>query len=136
MAAARDFRMVFVMAANEDEARKIAQALVEERLAACVNIVGPVHSIYRWRGTIESANEFMLVIKTSMRHFSKLEQRVRELHSYEVPEIVAVTLAAGSKPYVAWLAESTRQAAPSTPVRLRRRSGAERVSRSPDEPKP
>lgn len=121
-AVARDFRMVFVMAANEDEAGRIAQALVAERLAACVNIVGPVHSVYRWRGTIENASEYMLVIKTSMRHFSKLERRVRELHSYEVPEIVAVTLAAGSKPYVAWLAESTRQAAPSASPGSRRRS--------------
>jgi periplasmic divalent cation tolerance protein len=122
IAAARDFRMVFVMAANEDEAVRIAQALVGERLAACVNIVGPVHSIYRWRGTIENASEYMLLIKAAMRHFSKLERRVRELHSYEVPEIVAVTLAAGSKPYVAWLAESTRQAALSAPPRFRRRS--------------
>ena len=122
MAAARDFRMVFVMAANEDEGRRMAQALVEERLAACVNIVGPVHSIYRWRGAVESANEYMLVIKTSMRHFSKLERRVRELHSYDVPEVVAVTLAGGSKPYVAWLAESTRQAALSASARPRRRS--------------
>ena len=110
------------MAANEDEAGRIARALVEERLAACVNIVGPVHSVYRWRGTIENASEYMLVIKTSMRHFSKLEGRVRELHSYEVPEIVAVTLAAGSKPYVAWLAESIGQAASSVPSRSRRRS--------------
>jgi len=114
--------MVFVMAANEDEAGRIAQALVEERLAACVNIVGPVHSVYRWRGMIESASEYMLVIKTSMRHFSKLERKVRELHSYEVPEIIAVTLAAGSKPYLAWLAESTRQAAPPAPPRSRRHS--------------
>jgi len=121
-AVARDFRIVFVMAANEDEAGRIARALVEERLAACVNIVGPVHSVYRWRGTIENASEYMLVIKTSMRHFSKREGRFRELHSYEVPEIVAVTLAAGSKPYVAWLAESTAQAAPSISSRSRRRS--------------
>jgi len=119
-AAARDFRIVFVMAANEDDARRIAQALVEERLAACVNIVGPVHSVYRWRGTVENASEYMLVIKTVMRHFSKLEQRVRELHSFEVPEIVAVTLAAGSKPYLAWLAESATPATPS--ARPRRRS--------------
>jgi periplasmic divalent cation tolerance protein len=77
---------------------------------------------YRWRGAVENASEYMLVIKTSMRHFSKLERRVRELHSYEVPEVIAVTLSAGSKPYVAWLAESTRPAAPSAPSRSRRRS--------------
>lgn len=122
VATARDFTMVFVMAANGDEAESIAQALVREKLAACVNIVGSVHSIYRWRGAIENASEHMLVIKARRRDFPKLERRVRELHSYEVPEIVAMTLAAGSKPYVAWLAESTRQAARSTPVRSRRPS--------------
>lgn len=110
-----------MMAANEDEAQRIAQALVAERLAACVNIAGPVHSIYRWRGEIENASEYMLVIKTSKRHFSKLERRVRELHSYEVPEIVAVTLVEGSKPYIAWLAESTGPEVPPAPSQSRRR---------------
>jgi periplasmic divalent cation tolerance protein len=122
VAAARDFRIIFVMAANEDEAGRIAQALVEEKLAACVNIVGPVHSTYRWRGAIENASEYMLVIKAPTRHFSKVERKVRELHSYKVPEIVAVTLAAGSKPYLAWLAESTTQTARSASPRSRRRS--------------
>ncbi len=122
MAAARDFRLVFVMAANEGESGRIAQALVEEKLAACVNIVGPVHSTYRWRGTVETASEYMLLIKAPMRHFSQLERRVRELHSYDVPEIVAVTLAAGSRPYVAWMAESTVLARPSASPRSRRRS--------------
>jgi periplasmic divalent cation tolerance protein len=119
LAGARDFRIVFVMAANEAEAARIAQTLVEERLAACVNIIGPVHSIYRWRGTIENASEYMLVIKAPHRHFSKVERRVRDLHSYEVPEIVAVTLTAGSKPYLTWLAESTTPAAPSASPRRR-----------------
>jgi periplasmic divalent cation tolerance protein len=122
MAAARDFRMVFVMAANQDESARIAQALVEEKLAACVNIVGPVNSIYRWRGVIENTSEYMMVIKAPARHFSKLERRVRELHSYEVPEIVAVTVAAGSNPYIAWLAESTIQAQRSAATRPRRPS--------------
>ena len=119
IAAARAFRIVFVMAANEDESTRIAQALVEERLAACVNIVGPVHSIYRWREAVENAREYLLVIKAAMRDFSRLERRVRELHSYEVPEIIAVSLAAGSGPYIAWLAESTGAAA--RPIRARRR---------------
>ena len=120
-AAARDYSITFVMAANEDEAEKIAMALVEEKLAACVNIVGPVRSIYRWHGEIENASESMLVIKTSRRHFSRIERRVHELHSYEVPEVVAVALAAGSEPYISWLAEST---APATPLaqQSRRRS--------------
>jgi len=120
--AARDFRMVFVMAANEDESARIAQALVEENLAACVNIVGPVRSIYRWRGAIENAREYMLVIKAPKHHFSRLERRVRQLHSYEVPEIVAIPFAAGSRPYIAWLAESTTEAARSASARSHRRS--------------
>jgi periplasmic divalent cation tolerance protein len=107
------------MVANEDESATIAQALVEEKLAACVNVVGPVHSIYRWRGAIENAREYMLVIKAAVRNFSKLERRVRELHSYEVPEIVAVPLAAGSKSYIAWLAESTVEAHRAAPARRR-----------------
>jgi periplasmic divalent cation tolerance protein len=121
-AAARDFGIIFVMAADEAESGRIAQAVVEERLAACVNVVGPVRSTYRWRGNIENASEYMLVIKAPTRHFAQLERRVRELHSYEVPEIVAVTLAAGSKPYVAWLAESTAPAQPPAPPKRPRRS--------------
>ncbi|MBV8775459.1 MAG: divalent-cation tolerance protein CutA, partial [Deltaproteobacteria bacterium] len=97
-------------------------ALVEERLAACVNIVGPVRSIYRWRGAIENASEYMLLIKAPARHIPLVERRVGELHSYEVPEIVAVTLAAGSKPYLAWLDESTSrgQRRPTSPPNRRR----------------
>ena len=121
-AAARDFVMVFVMAANEGEAGRIAQALVEEKLAACVNIVGPVLSTYRWHGKVETASESMLLIKARVRDFSKLERRVRELHSYELPEVVAVTLAAGSKAYLAWLAESTAPAPQSIRQRSRRSS--------------
>jgi periplasmic divalent cation tolerance protein len=119
-AAARQFRMVFVAAANEDEAGRIAEALVEEKLAACVNIVAPVRSIYRWRGAVEHASEYMLMIKAPVRLFVKLEQRVRELHSYEVPEVVALTLSEASRPYVAWLDESTRPSRHPAARRLRR----------------
>jgi periplasmic divalent cation tolerance protein len=104
---ARDFSIVLVMAANEVESNNIAKHLVEEKLAACVNIVGPVRSIYRWRGAIEKASECLLLIKTATRLVARVERRVRELHSYEVPEVVAVKLDAGSKPYLAWIADST-----------------------------
>jgi len=106
-AAANNPRMVFVMAGNEDEAAKIARALVEERLAACVNILGPVRSVYRWRGAIEDEREYLLVIKSQARLYSRVERKVRELHSYEVPEIIAVAITQGSKPYLDWLIEST-----------------------------
>jgi periplasmic divalent cation tolerance protein len=107
MVLARDFRIVFVMAGSEEEADRIAEALVTERLAACANIIGSARSIYRWRGAVERASEYMLMIKTHARHFTKLERRVRQLHSYEVPEIVAIPLAAGSTAYLEWLADST-----------------------------
>jgi len=106
-AIASNLRIVFVMAGNEDEAAKIARALVEERLAACVNILGPVRSVYRWRGAIEDEREYLLVIKSQARLYSRVERKVRELHSYEVPEIIAVAIAQGSKPYLEWLVEST-----------------------------
>jgi len=99
-------RLVFVMAANEDEAAAIARALVEERLAACVNLITPVRSIYRWRGAIEESRECLLLIKTSARHYAKLEKRVKQLHSYEVPEVIAAPLTHGSADYLKWIAES------------------------------
>jgi periplasmic divalent cation tolerance protein len=106
-ATASKMRIAFVMAADEEEAARIGQALVAENLAACVNIAGPVRSIYRWRGAIEDAREFMLIIKTQARLFDRLARRVKELHSYEVPEIIALPLAAGWKPYLEWIIQST-----------------------------
>ncbi|MGA2409877.1 MAG: divalent-cation tolerance protein CutA [Candidatus Binataceae bacterium] len=107
MAVASGARLVLVMAANEAEAAVIARTLVEERLAACVNLVAPVRSIYRWHGVIEDATECLLLIKTSARHYPKLERRVKQLHSYEVPEIVAVTFTHGSADYLKWIGEAT-----------------------------
>ena len=118
-------RIIFVMAGNGDEAAKIARSLVEERLAACVNIVGPVRSFYRWRGAIEDEQEYLLIIKSRDQLFPKLERRVREQHSYEVPEIVAVAIARGSKPYLDWLIDSTAGNS--------RASGAPRRSRRHDD---
>lgn len=108
MALASNIRVAFVMAADEKEAARIARALVEENLAACANIVGPVRSIYRWRGAIEDAREFMLIVKTRARLFDRMAARVKELHSYEVPEIIALPLTAGWKPYLDWIVESTQ----------------------------
>lgn len=115
MAAAAGARIVFVMAANEEEASVIARTLVEERLAACVNIIMPVRPIYRWQGAIEESHESLLLIKTSARNYAKLERRVEELHSYDVPEIVATALANGSADYLKWIAESTSQ--PADPIK-------------------
>lgn len=77
---------------------------MEEKLAACVNIVGaPVESIYRWKGRVEQAREILLLVKTSRRRFRVLERRIRELHTYDVPEIVALPIADGSAEYLRWI---------------------------------
>ena len=107
MKSAESYRAVLVTAGSEEEGARIARALVEERLAACVNIVPRIRSIYRWRGAVEDEAETLLVIKTSAASLEKLEARVRELHSYEVPEIIALPLDSGSAPYLDWLGENT-----------------------------
>jgi periplasmic divalent cation tolerance protein len=91
--------------ASRDDARRVARALVERRLAACVQIRGPIESIYRWQGNVETAEEWQCVAKTRRELFSQVEQAIRELHPYEVPEILAVEIARASKAYERWLEE-------------------------------
>jgi len=105
-------RLVLVTAGNEERAARIAHALVEERLAACVNLIGPVRSIYRWREAIEDEREVLMIIKTRKALYPRLELRIRELHGYEVPEIVALAPDAADQPYLAWLMHSTAVQAP------------------------
>jgi periplasmic divalent cation tolerance protein len=91
------------------EARRIACAVVEARLAACVNILpGAVQSIYRWKGKVESARERLVLIKTSRRRLAKLRKTVEQLHSYDVPEFIALPIAAGSPAYLAWVEDCLR----------------------------
>ena len=99
--------VVLVTCGSAKEARKIARVLVEGRIAACVSMVpSAVESIYRWKGKVESAKEFLLVIKTSRGRFTALQAEVLRLHSYEVPEIVALPIADASRDYLSWIAES------------------------------
>jgi periplasmic divalent cation tolerance protein len=99
--------VVLVTCANRREAGRIARALVEEKLAACVNVVdGPVLSIYRWKGRVERAREILLIIKTTAAAFSRLEPRVKELHSYDTPEIIGLPILAGSRGYLDWVGGS------------------------------
>jgi periplasmic divalent cation tolerance protein len=92
---------------SEKEARRIARALVERRLAACVNTFSaPIESVYRWKGKIETAKEFTLLVKTTRARLPAVDSAIRELHSYDVPEIIALPIAAGSKDYLAWLIDS------------------------------
>lgn len=102
--------VVMVTAASEEQALSIARALVEERLAACVNLVGSIRSIYRWQGAVHDDREQLMIIKTRASMLPAVERRVKELHSYEVPEVIALPIAAGSKPYLEWVIESTATA--------------------------
>lgn len=87
---------------------RIARALVEERLAACVNLVPGLTSIYRWQGKLEQATECLLLIKTTADRFEELKQRVQALHPYELPEIIAVPITAGDSTYLNWLTENSK----------------------------
>ncbi len=99
--------VVLVTCGSSKEARKIARALVEWELAACVSMMpSAMESIYRWKGKVESAKEFLLVIKTARKRFAAVQAEVRRLHSYEVPEIIALPIADGSRDYLSWIAES------------------------------
>jgi len=93
---------------SEEEARRISEALVERRLAACVQVAGPVVSRYRWQGKVEEAREWQCLAKTEMARYPEVEAAIRELHSYEEPEIVATPIVAGSPGYLAWIGESLR----------------------------
>ena len=88
---------------SEAEAKSIAGTLIERRLAACVQILGPIESVYRWEGTIETAREWQCLAKTAQDLFSAAESAIREVHSYDVPEILAFPVAAGSDSYCAWM---------------------------------
>ncbi len=100
-----EFIVVFVTAGSSAEGERLAHALVEERLAACVNRIPAVQSVYRWQGKVEQSAEELLVIKTRADLFAALEKRVRELHSYSVPEVIALPIINGSKAYLKWLGE-------------------------------
>ena len=103
--------LVLVTCGSAKEAKKIAEALVRGRLAACVNfLASPVESIYRWKGKVETAKEYLLLIKTSRGQFAALEKEIQRLHSYEVPEIIALPIVAGTKPYLEWLEASVGKA--------------------------
>jgi periplasmic divalent cation tolerance protein len=102
-----DALVVFMTAADGEEAARLADMLVGARLAACVQIMPKMESVYRWRGQIERATEVLLIAKTAASKFEELEREVRALHSYETPEIVAIPIVAGSAAYLEWLFANT-----------------------------
>lgn len=105
-----DARIILTTAGSPEEARKIAHALVERRLAACVNIVPQVESVYRWQGKLETAQEWLLLIKTQDDLFERVRSAVKELHSYDLPECVMLEVSAGSQEYLSWIENNTTQA--------------------------
>lgn len=101
-----DKRIVLCTTGSEEEARKIAHHLVENQLAACVNIVARVQSIYRWQGKVESGTEWLLLIKTTADKFDDVRDAIRGLHSYDLPECIAIAIEDGSTEYLEWIGES------------------------------
>jgi periplasmic divalent cation tolerance protein len=100
--------LVLTTASSKDEARKIGRALVEGLLAACVNVVPQVASIYRWEGEVEEAEEWLLIVKTTRGAFERVRDAINELHSYDVPECIAIAIESGSREYLNWLGESVK----------------------------
>jgi periplasmic divalent cation tolerance protein len=103
-----DYIEVVTTTESRDDAQAIGQALVEGRLAACAQIVGPVTSIYRWQGKINTTQEWQCRAKTRRELFDRVKETIRRLHPYQLPEIIAIALTAGSADYLAWLAEETK----------------------------
>jgi len=99
--------IVLITTSDEVEAGRIARALVEARLSGCVNIIKDIRSIYSWQGKIEDENEVLMVVKTRESLFDSLMEKVKELHSYTVPEIIALPIIRGSEDYLKWLKEVT-----------------------------
>ena len=101
-----DARIVFTSTDSAEKAHALARALVEQRLAACVNIVERAHSIYRWQGAVEETNEWLLLIKTEATALPQLEQTLHALHSYELPEFLVLAAESGSAAYLRWISDS------------------------------
>ena len=100
--------VVLITAPTAEKAAEMAHAIVSEKLAACVNIVPNVRSIYRWEGEVQDESEVLMVVKTTADRFESLKERVRALHPYSVPEVIRLDIAAGHAPYLDWVRESSR----------------------------
>ena len=104
-----DKRIVLTTAGSQQEAQKIAEALVEQRLAACVNIISGMHSVYRWQGKVEQADEWLLLIKTTESASAPLRDAITKLHSYEVPECIVLSIEDGTPAYLDWIGDSVKR---------------------------
>ncbi len=104
-----DVRLIYVTASDQDEVDRIAQALVQERLAACVNVLGPIRSIYRWNGQLESNSEIAMLVKTTQSRVTETVERIRALHSYECPAILVLPVLGGNAAFLRWVEAETTQ---------------------------
>lgn len=102
---------VFTTISNKDGASKISKALIGKRLAACVQISGPIKSVYRWKGKVETAKEWVCIIKTRKSLYKKVEKIIKAMHPYEIPEIIVTPIAQGSRDYLKWLSNETKEPA-------------------------
>jgi periplasmic divalent cation tolerance protein len=104
-----DYIVVFITTSSLEEAKKIANHLVENKIAACINIVEKINSTFFWKGNIENYDESLLIVKTKRSLFSKLKEEVKKLHSYTVPEIIAIPIVEGSEDYLNWIDETVKE---------------------------
>lgn len=105
--ASGDFIVIFITAKDTAQARTVARKLLDDKLAACVNIVSGVQSLFWWEGKVDEAAEVLLVVKSRKKLFAKLQRAVRAAHSYQVPEIIALPIVAGNKEYLNWIKQTT-----------------------------
>jgi periplasmic divalent cation tolerance protein len=103
-----NYIVIYITTGSVNEAKKIGRALVEEKLAACSNIISPIRSIYSWQGKICDDKEALMILKTRKKLFNQIVKRVEKLHSYDVPEIIAMPIIEGSSKYLSWLNEETK----------------------------
>src|SRR5438270_5410761 len=99
--------IILTTAGSKDEARKVAKSLVESRLAACVNVIPKIESVYRWEDNVQTAEEWLLLIKTSSLNFEAVQEAIRKLHSYDLPECIAIKISEGEEKYLEWLTENS-----------------------------
>lgn len=104
-----DKRLFITTAPTREEANTIATELVSRRLAACVNILGPISSVYRWQGAVEDSEEFLLLVKSTESNGSAVQDAIRELHSYQIPELISFTVESGLENYLNWITASVRK---------------------------
>ena len=102
-----EFIQIYTTVAKRSDAERIAKTLFEKKLSACTQIIGPITSVYRWKGNMEKSKEWLCVAKSKKRNYKKIEKAIKEIHPYELPEIIAISIIGGSKEYFGWMRNET-----------------------------